>query len=159
MKHTEDAESSYTNQTAYEKYWGLAKDHHKWERGNYNDGWIQVRGKWQKNYQRRGRKSYGDGPSSNVSVSPTIISVGRGELSNHVPCRDGESLMGFGDYHDWTYGDIMTNKPNYATYVCQESFGIILEHQKFQEWVTLKTFGNEQETMGGWKEQNPKRSM
>ena len=45
MKKSEDAESNYTNQTAYEKDWGLAKDDHKWERDNYNDDWIHIRGK------------------------------------------------------------------------------------------------------------------
>ena len=77
MKKSEDAESNYTNQTAYEKDWGLAKDDRKWERGNYNDDWIQIRGKWYKNYNRRGRKSYEEGPSASVSVSHPTTSVGK----------------------------------------------------------------------------------
>ena len=67
--------------------------------------------------------------------------------------------MNFGDFHDWAYGEIMANGPNYATFICQESFGVSQEQQRCQEWVALKTFGNERETLGDWKEQNPKRPM
>ena len=45
-KQSDDAESSYTNQTAQEKNWGLVKEHQKWERDNTNDDWIQVGCSW-----------------------------------------------------------------------------------------------------------------
>ena len=31
--------------------------------------------------------------------------------------RGGDRLMGFGEYHHWTYGKVLEEKPNYATYV------------------------------------------
>ena len=55
--------------------------------------------------------------------------------------------------------EILTNKPNYVTYISQESFGGSEEQQRFQEWATLKTFGNEKETREEWEEQNPKLPM
>ena len=47
----------YTNQTAYGKEWGLAKANRRWERDNYCDDWIQVKGQWQKNYNREGENA------------------------------------------------------------------------------------------------------
>ena len=103
-KQSEDAESSYTNQTAYEKDWGLVKDNQKWDRDNCYGGWVQIKGKWCKNYSRRGRKSDEEGYS--VSVSPPTARIGGEELCDQWPWRDETSLVKFGDYHDWTYGDI-----------------------------------------------------
>ena len=48
QKHSEDAESSYANQTDYEENWGLVKEQRKWGKGNYYGDWIQVGGKWRK---------------------------------------------------------------------------------------------------------------
>ena len=154
-KQSEDAESSYTNRTAYGENWGLAKDNQKWERDNYYDDWIQVKGQWRKNYNRKGRK--GCEEESTLSVSPPTTWIGREEMSDQEPRRNETSLLGFGKYHDWAYGEILANKPNYATYICQESFESSEEQQSFQEWVTLKTFGSEKEAMEERKGQNQKK--
>ena len=31
--------------------------------------------------------------------------------------RSGDILLSFEEYHDWTYGEIMANKPNYVVYI------------------------------------------
>ena len=152
-KQSDGAESSYTNQTAYEKDWGLAKDNQKWEREYYNEDWIQIRGRWCKNYNRKGRRCYDDGYAG--SVSPPTTWIGKEETSDQVRWRDETSMMKFGDYPDWAYGEILTSKPNYLTYIPRESFGGSEEHQRFQEWATLMTFGSEKETTEEWKEKNP----
>ena len=120
-EQSDDAESSYTNQTAYGEDWGLVKDNQKRERDNYYDDWIQIKGKSCKNYNRKGRKSYEEGPE--VSVSPPATWIGEEETRSQAPWSDETSLVKFGNYPDWAYGDILTNKPNYATYIWQESFG------------------------------------
>ena len=52
----------------------------------------------------------------------------------------------------------MTNKPNYVIYIRPVSFWRSPGQLQFQEWVALKAIGGEKETLGDWKEQNPKRS-
>ena len=109
------------------------------------------------NYNRKGGK--GDKEGSSVSVSPPTTWIGMEERSEQEPRRNETSLLGFGKYHDWAYGEILTNKPNYVTYIFQESFESSEEQQRLQEWVTLKTFESEKETTEEWKGQNPKKTM
>ena len=45
----------------------------------------------------------------------------------------------------------MRKKPNYVTYIRQESLESSDEHQHFQEWVNVKTFEAEKEAVGEWK--------
>ena len=97
------------------------KDYQKWERGNCYDGWVLIKGKLYKNYNRKGRKDYEEGHS--VSVSPPTTWVGEEETYSQSPWMDGISLVKFGNYTDWTYGEILTKNPNYASYIRQESFG------------------------------------
>ena len=74
-----------------------------------------------------------------------------GEIGDREIRRIEHSLLGFGNYHDWAYGGIMTNKPNYVTYISQESFDSSDAQHRFHEWATLKKFESEKETMGEWK--------
>ena len=81
------------------------------------------------------------------------------ERSEQDPRKNEINLLGFGKYHDWEYGEILTNKPNYVSYICQESFESSEEQQRFQQWVTLKTYESEKETMEERVYQHPKNSM
>ena len=71
--------------------------------------------------------------------------------------EDGERseenrLMGFGEYHHWAYGNVLTEKPNYVTYVCAGG-GRSSEAQKHsQEWIKLKEDRIEQEVLASSNE-------
>ena len=68
--------------------------------------------------------------------------VGR---SNNNDRTSEHSLLGFGEYYDWTYGQVMKATPNYVTYICQECTTSSQEQEQFQEWVTSMAFGSERE--------------
>ena len=48
------------------------------------------------------------------------------------------TLLGFGKYHDWSYGGILTENPNYVAYICSESEDVCEKQKKFLGWVKLK---------------------
>ena len=125
------------------------------ERENYNDNWIwySPEHKWVKNNPRKGGEDHDGGPSASASISPTVGSVPRGETGDRAKVKDETSLLDFGSYRDWDYGEIMTNKPNYASYICHENMESSPEQPQFQEWITLKAYDDENEA---WKWQNPK---
>ena len=54
--------------------------------------------------------------------------------------KGGNSLIDFGEYHDWTYAEIIREKPHYAAYICMESKERSEERRQFQEWTTLKEY-------------------
>ena len=114
---TEDTESAYTSQTSHGENWGIVKDQQKWGGGNYNNNWILYppEHKWAENCPRKGREDHDDGPSASARISPTVGSVPTGETGDRVKVRGGASLLNFGSYHDWAYGELMTNKPNYVS--------------------------------------------
>ena len=124
------------------------------ERENYNDNWIwySPEHKRAKRNPTKGREDHDDGPAASARISPTVGSVPRGETDDRSNVNGETSLLNFGSYHDWTYGEIMTNVPNYATYICHESMESSPE-QQFQEWITLKAYDDENEA---WEGQNPK---
>ena len=53
---------------------------------------------------------------ASASVSPTVGSGQKDLKSRQV--KDGNSLVNFGEYHDWAYAEILRDKPNYAAYIC-----------------------------------------
>ena len=59
----------------------------------------------------------------------------------------GDSLLRFGEYHDWAYGEIVTHKPNYVVYVCAESGEGNEARKQFQEWARLKEYIISNETL------------
>ena len=59
--------------------------------------------------------------------------------------RGGGDLLGFGEYHDWAYGEIMTHRPNYVTYICSESGDESEAQKQFKGCVRLKELGIEKE--------------
>ena len=69
-----------------------------------------------------------------------------GQKTESSPCGDFRRvvgrveaiLLGFGKYHDWRYGEILTETPHYVTYICSESEDVFGDHQKFTDWITLK---------------------
>ena len=56
-------------------------------------------------------------------------------------------LLGFGKYHDWSYGDVLTYKPNYVAYVCEESEEISQSQKQFAEWIRLKEYNIQKEVL------------
>ena len=101
----------------------------------------------------KGREDQDDEPAASARIIPTIGNMPRGETDGRAKVKDEMSLMNFGAYHDWAYGEIMTTAPNYATHICHESIERSPEQQQFQEWIPLKAYDDENEA---WKWQNPK---
>ena len=54
--------------------------------------------------------------------------------------EDGNSWVDFGEYHDWAYAEILSEKPHYEAYICMGSKEISEEQRQFQEWATLKEY-------------------
>ena len=106
--------------------------------------------------KERKRENQDDEPAASASISPTIGSTPRGEAGDRSKVRDETSLLNFGTYRDWAYGEIMTHMPQYVTYICLESTESSPEQQQFPEWITLKAYDDENEA---WKWQNPKHPM
>ena len=61
----------------------------------------------------------------------------------YIPSKCGSSLMNFGEYHDWAYGEIHRDRPQYEAYICMESKDSSDERRQFREWATLKVYGNQ----------------
>ena len=154
----DDAESSYTTRTAQEKNWGLAKANRKWEIEKDNGNWIQLPGgQWGKNYNR----TVGRGDQKFKVANTKSPNTWKGEEKNgeEESRTSGRSLLVFGEYHDWTYGQIMKAMPNYVTHICQECEASREEQEQFQQWVTLMTFESEKEAEVARKERNHKKPM
>ena len=147
----------YTSRTAQEKNWGLLKEQEKWDRENCHRNWIWYppEYKWVGNNQMKGRDERGDEQPASASISPAGGSVCRGETGDRSKAREETGLLNFGTYQDWTYGELMAQKPNYVSYICNESMGSSPSQQQFQEWVTLMSYHSENH---GWKkDEHPKR--
>ena len=55
------------------------------------------------------------------------------------------ALLGFGNYRDWRYGDVLTYKPNYVAYVCEESEETSQARKQFTEWIMLAEYSIQKE--------------
>ena len=88
-------------------------------------------GKWQKKYNREAKR--GDQSGSVGSVGPPNTWFGGEEGWEYEIPKSEYSLMGFGKYRDWAYGEIMKNKPNYVTYLRQECMESSEGKQQFQQ--------------------------
>ena len=94
-----------------------------------------------------------------MSISPPTTWIGAEERSEQAIRRCETSMLGFGKYHDWAYEQILTNKPNYVTYIFQESIAGSEEQHRFQERATLKTHESEKGMKEEWEDQNPEKPM
>ena len=65
---------------------------------------------------------------------------GSQEAEKSSMAKDGDSLLNFGDYSGWAYGDMLAWEPNYVAYICMGSKDSIEEPQQFQEWIALKNY-------------------
>ena len=66
--------------------------------------------------------------------------------------RGGDRLMGFGEYHHWTYGKVLEEKPNYATYVCAGSGEVTRRGNSFKNGPKLKEDSTRQEVLASSNE-------
>ena len=124
MAPTEDAYSVYESKSS-RKNWDIAKQQEKWELEYYQDDaqwiWYQPEYKYVRIIRKKGRDVQENEPRTSASISPTIGSVPMDEKEG--PSKGATSVLNFGDYHDWVYGEILGYKPRYVSYICNESMG------------------------------------
>ena len=138
----EDTDGVYTSGTAHEENWGIVKEQAKWEQEHYQNDWVWYppEHKWVRSNPRKGRNVQEEDPWASASIAPT-------KGSCLCPEKDEMSLMNFGDYQDWAYGDIMREKPHCVSYICNESMESSAEQQQFQEWIALSEYESENQTV------------
>ena len=140
MTAADDAESVYTSGTSHGGNWGFAKEQERWKQEQHrnNWSWYPPEHKWVRSNRRRERNVQEDEPQSSTSLRPE-------QGSCVCPVKEETSLMNFGEYHDWAYGDILKVKPNYVSYICNESMDIDVGQQEFQDWITLREYETEKQ--------------
>ena len=59
------------------------------------------------------------------------------------------TLLGFGEYARWRYGDIVTEKPQYATFLIEDNDPHPCPAKKrFADWINRKEKGIRREVQG-----------
>ena len=64
----------------------------------------------------------------------------RGDVRQMVE-MSGRTLLGFGVYRDWIYGEITTEKPGYVEYSFSESEDVSKAQKKPTDWAKLPGLG------------------
>ena len=49
--------------------------------------------------------------------------------------------LGFGEYYDWTYVDVLTHKQAYVEYLRKDNYGQCPQKKKFAEWIRWEDEG------------------
>ena len=142
----DDAESVYTSGTAHGKNWGFAKEQERREQEQYKNlwSWYPTEHKWVRSNPRRERNIREDGPQSSTSLMAEQGSCVR-------PVKDETSLVNFGKYHDWKYGDILKENPHYVSNICNGRMESGAGKQEFQERITLRKYEMEKQAGEGQK--------
>ena len=76
--------------------------------------------------------------------------------------NEEKRVMGFGEYHHWTYERVLKEKPNYIAYVAMESERTSVPQKMFQEWLQGRKGQrahrrNLEEGGGSWNSKSQKR--
>ena len=96
-ENDDDRRSQHTNRTARQRDWGSIKSQEEWDHKTYQDpdNWEMRGGSWK-------RKS-------------------RGQQWADSQRGDSQQNPRFGEYADWSYGDVLTYKAVYAKYMISDA--------------------------------------
>ena len=114
----EASRSSYSSQTAREQNWGPANYRNEYGHTQYwrsGGDWAYLDGRWRE------------------TTDPTIGEVSRSE--------GGAQKLGFGEFAEYTYVEILTYKPKYAEFLMAQGKRDHIDMEKFLDRAMYKDVG------------------